>query len=92
MANFDTSTPQLEAVKSVFDAFSSINLSKVGSLLSKNFQYDAFNEVTELAKLNKEELAKSAQRLLTGMTKLDVSIQRPTAENHLQSHRLMSNP
>ena len=76
MSSFDTSTPQLKAVENLLDGFSSFNFGKVGSHLSKNYQYEAFNGVTDLAKLNKEGLTETSQRFLAGMSKLDVSTQQ----------------
>ena len=76
MPNFDASTPQLEAVKSLMDAFASLNLGELMTLLSKNYQYEAFNGATTLTKLDREAYAKVIQGLSAGVTKMDVSIQQ----------------
>ena len=76
MSNLDASTPQLEAVKNLFDAITSFDLGEVRTLLSKNYQYEAFNGVTDLVKLDKESYTEMIQGLSIGVTKMDVSIQQ----------------
>jgi hypothetical protein len=74
MSSFNANTPQLKAVKNLLDAVTSLELGKVASLLSKNYQYEAFNGVTDLAKMDRERYGEMVQLFFTGITKLDVSI------------------
>ena len=74
MSTFKANTPQLETVKNLMDAFASFNFSKVAPLISKNFQYEVFNGVTDLGKLDRERYAEMAQGVFAGVTKADVSI------------------
>ena len=76
MSTFDASTPQLKTVKNLMDAFASFNLDKFAALLSKNFQYEAFGGVTDLAKMDTEAYAEVIQGLYVGVTKTDVGIQQ----------------
>lgn len=94
MSDFNASTSQLKAVKNMIDAWSSFNLGKVNALVSKNYKYEAFNGVSELATVDNKGRAEMTKAVLSGLTKLDVStyIKYPTTENHLRSHRLISNP
>ena len=76
MFNLDPSTPQLKVVKDLMDGITSFNLDEVVTLLSKKFQYEVLNGVTDLAKLDKERYAAMVQGLLDGIAKVDVSIQQ----------------
>ena len=73
--SFDASTPQLKAVKNMFDALISFDLGKIAALTSKNYQYEAFNGA-DLAKLDKESYAAMIQGVSTVVTKVDVSIRQ----------------
>jgi hypothetical protein len=75
MSNFESS-PQLKAVKSMFDTITSFNLDKVETLFSKNYQYEALHGPTDLAKLDREKHAEVIRMLWSGTTKLDVSTQQ----------------
>ena len=79
MSNFDASTPQLKIVKNLIDAITSLNLGKVATVLSKNFQYGAFYVSPDLAKMDNERFAAMIQGFFGGLTKLDVSIQQRRA-------------
>ena len=54
MVNFDASTPQLKTVKKLCDAYLSLNMNDAEPFLSKNYQYEAFPESTDLPKQTKE--------------------------------------
>ena len=76
MSTLDASTPQLKVVKNMLDAFASFNFGEFATLVSRNFQYEAFNGVTDLVKLDKESYTEMIQGLSIGVTKMDVSIQQ----------------
>jgi hypothetical protein len=66
MPNLDASTPQLKLVKNLSDAFTSFDLGNLAGHLSKDFQYDAFNGVADLAELDKEGYAEFIGGLFGG--------------------------
>ena len=76
MFNLDASTPQLNIIKNLLDALTSLNFGETATLFSKNFQYEAFNGVTDLAKLDKESYAGMIQGVSAGVTKFEVSVQQ----------------
>ena len=77
MSNLDASSPQLQAVKNLFDLITSLNPDKLETVFSKNYQYEAFNGVTDsLAKMDRETHAELGRVVLEGATKLGVSIQQ----------------
>ena len=49
---------------------------KVSNLLSKNYQYEAFNGVTDLTELDGERYAEALQVFFVEATKFDVSTQQ----------------
>jgi len=51
MANIDASTPQLKVVKEWLDAVTSLDISKVVPLISKNYKYQSLPHATELLKI-----------------------------------------
>ena len=65
---------QLKTIKNLFDAITSFDLSK--GLLSKNYQHEAFNGVTDLAELGGERYAEALQVFFVEVTKFDVSTQQ----------------
>ena len=76
MTNLNASTPQLQAVKSMADLLTSLNPDKLATLFSKDYQYEAFNGATDLAKMDREKHVGVVRALWAGMTKFDVSIQQ----------------
>ena len=76
MSNLDASSPQLQAAKKLFDLATSLNLDKLETIFSNNYRYEAFNGVTDLAKMDKERQVEVIRALLAGMTKVDVSVQQ----------------
>ena len=76
MSGLNPTTPQLKVIKNMADALTSLNLSKFNTLFSKDYQYEAFNGITDLAKLDNAGRAKSSQAAWAGLTKSEVSIQQ----------------
>ena len=74
MTSLTANTPQLKAVKNMIDAWLTFDLVKVAPFLSKNYKYESFH-VPDNQVLS-EGHAEVAQAILSGMSKLDVSIQQ----------------
>jgi hypothetical protein len=83
MANFDASTPQLEAVKKWVDGFTSLDISKVDQLVSRNFKFQSFPKTVDLPEQTKGAHLQWFGGLFALITKLEVGIQlarqRPSA-------------
>ena len=78
MANIDASTPQLKVVKEWLDAITSLDVSKVVPLISKDFKYQSLPHVTELLEIRDQ--ARDAhlpwlKGLMALCTKAEVCIQ-----------------
>ena len=76
MSNFNASTPQIKVIKNMIDAFSSLDLGKFNTLFSKDYQYEGFNGITDLAHADNATRIATSQTLLSGLTKSEVSIQQ----------------
>jgi len=76
MADFDASTPQLKAVKNWLDAYCTLNMENVGSLISKNFQYQAFPETPEIPKETKKRHIERYKDMFSAANKFEVCAQR----------------
>ena len=87
MVNFDTSTPQLKAVKQFLDAWISLDLNNVRPLISKDYQYESFPESPDIAKQEKEEHMQKWGEVFSLLTKFDVRIRQQRTAFKL---RLMS--
>ena len=84
MSNLVANTPQLQAIKNLFDTTTSLNPDKLATIFSKNYQYEAFNGVTDsLAKMDRETHIEAARAVFGAATKLDVSIQQQRTILHL---------
>jgi hypothetical protein len=75
MVNFDASTPQLKVVKNWIDAYLTFDIKNVEPPISKNFQYQAFPETTDLPKETKENHIERYGEILAGTSKAEVRIQ-----------------
>jgi hypothetical protein len=76
MVDFDTSTPQLKAVKRLIDAYISLNLNDLEPLLSKDYRYEALPTIPGLPIQTKEDHLKMRREVYSLMKNLDVRIQR----------------
>jgi hypothetical protein len=76
MANFDASTPQLEAVEKWIDGFTSLDISKVDLFVSRNFKFQSFPKTIDLPEQTKGAHIQWFGGLFSLITKLEVSVQR----------------
>ena len=72
MSDFDDSTPQLKAVKGLIDAFVFLDPSRLDTLFSKEYQYEAPYRAPALARPEGEKHSGKIQRLLAEVAKIDV--------------------
>ena len=76
MSNFNADTPQLKVVKNMLDALASVNSGEFHAHFSKNYQYEVFNGITDVVKLDNARRTERVKALFSGMTKSEVSIQQ----------------
>ena len=76
MVNIDPTTPQLKALKKWIDAFDSLDASKIGPILSKNYIHETFPKSIGLPDETKEEHIKRYKETLPAMRKIDVRIRQ----------------
>ena len=95
MANIDASTPQMKAVKKWIDSMTSLDISKVVPLISRNFKYQSFPETIDLPEVHEQAKGAYIQwfgGLMTCINKYEASLQRRSLENRLQACRLIAMP
>ena len=73
MVDFNAS-PQLRAIKRLMDAYISLDINKVGLLISKDYQYQPLPEVTDPSKEAKRSRARKYKELLAVVGKFEVRI------------------
>ena len=83
MVDFDTSTPQLKAVKKMCDAYLSLDPDRVKPLLSKNYQYEAFPESTDFPQTTKGGHFQMWAKVFSSVNKHEVRIRY--RKNRLQA-------
>ena len=76
MVNVNANTPQLKALKRWLDAFESLDASKIGPTLSKNYIHETFPKSIGLPDETKEENIKRHEETLCAMSKLEVRTQQ----------------
>jgi len=76
MVDFDTSTPQLKAVKQLFDAYISLDSNNVRPLLSEDYQYEPLPESPDIANKGKGDHIQEWREMLSLLTKFDVRIRQ----------------
>ena len=74
MIDFDAS-PQLKAVKTWFNAYSSLDVNKLEPLVSKNYQYEALPESLGLPKETKGGHVQRIGENFPMLNKIEVRIQ-----------------
>ena len=74
MVNVNANTPQLKALKRWLDAFESLDASKIGPTLSKNYIHETFPKSIGLPDETKEEYIERYTRTLSSITKIEVRI------------------
>ena len=72
MVEFDT--PLSKAAKKLCDAYISLDMNNVEPLMSKNYQYEALPECTDLPKLTKEGHIQAWEGILSSANKVEVRI------------------
>ena len=84
-ANFNATTPQLRAVKKIFDAYLSLDLTNAESLISKDFKFQTFPKIANLPDEGKGGHLERYGPLFASMTKIEVR-----TLHRLRAHRLTS--
>ena len=80
MVDFDANTPQLKALEKLVDAYVSLDLNNLESILSKDYRYEALPEVPGVPIQTKEAHLEMWKEVYSVVSKLDVRIrQRGTA-------------
>jgi hypothetical protein len=89
MFNIDATTPQLEAIKKFFDAYSSLDINNVGPLISKNYKFQTFPKIDDLPDETKGGHFERYGTILSLLSKLEVRIirHRGTASPLADIHR-----
>ena len=76
MANrINATTPQLEFMDRMFEAFCTRDANNIAPFLSRDFSYKSFPEISELSDQTKAEFVKTFGPLFAPLTKLEVRIQ-----------------
>ena len=75
MVNIEATTPQLKVFQKWIDAFSSLDITEIDPILSKNYIYETFPKSIGLPDETKEEFIKRYKGTLTLFTKIEVRIQ-----------------
>jgi hypothetical protein len=76
MANLDASTPQLKVLKKAIDAVTALDLSKMDTLLSRNFKYQSFPKTIDVPEQTKGTFFQWFRGVFASMSKFEVCIQR----------------
>jgi len=76
MVDFDTSTPQLKAVKQLLDAYISLDSNNVRPLISKDYQYEPLPKSPDITDKGKEDHIQEWREMLSLLTKYDVRIRQ----------------
>ena len=75
MANIDATTPQLKAVKKWVEAYTTLDVDKVGPVVSKDFKFQSFPKTVDIPDEPKGAHIQKYRGVLTAMTKLEVRFQ-----------------
>jgi hypothetical protein len=76
MANFDASTPQLKVLKKIVDTVAALDMSKMDTLLCRNFKYQSFPKTIDVPEQTKGTFIQWFGGVFASMTKMEVRIQR----------------
>ena len=76
MVNIEATTPQLKVFQKWIDAFSSLDITKIDPILSKNYIHETFPKSIGLPDETKEENIKRHEETLRAMSKLEVRTQQ----------------
>lgn len=75
MVNIEASTPQLEVIKSLFDAWAVLDMNKIGASVSKNFTHQTFPKIADLPEGPRAEYMQKVGGILAMTTKFEVRTQ-----------------
>ena len=82
MVDFDANTPQLKAAKRLIDAYVSLDLNNLESILSKDYQYEAIPAIPEIPIQTKESHIQAWKDVYSLVSKQEVRIRHwGTASN-----------
>ena len=70
--NFNATTPQLKALKNVFDAYLTLDLANAEPLISKDFKFQTFPKIANLPDEEKGGHLERYGPLFALMTKIEV--------------------
>lgn len=76
MTYIDATTPQLELIDRVFQAYSTRDISNVAPFLSKNFVYTTFPKIADMPDQTMKNHIEVFGPMFARMAKLDVRIKR----------------
>lgn len=86
MANrINATTPQLEFLDRVFEAFTSRDTNNFRPFLSRNFSYKSFPKIPELPDETKDEFIETFGPLFAPLTKLEVRVRHQEAAFDLEA-------
>ena len=85
ITNFDATTPQSKTVKSILEAYISLDLSNADQFFSKDFKFQTFPKISDLPEEVKEAHFDRYGPLFALMAKVEVCVQ-----NRLLARRLTS--
>lgn len=74
MSKFDTSTPQLKLAQQWSDAYTSLDIKNVESIISEDFQYLIFPDSTDSPQEPKEKHMERLGMMMTVLSKVEVRI------------------
>jgi len=82
MVDFDANTPQLKALKKLVDAYVSLDLNNLESILSKDYRYEAIPAIPEVPIQTKESHIQMWKEVYSLVSKQKVRIRHwRTASN-----------
>ena len=82
MVDFDANTPQLKALEKLTDAYVSLDLNNLESILSKDYRYEAIPTLPDVPIQTKESHIRMWKEVYSLVSKQEVRIRhRRTASN-----------
>jgi len=85
MVDFDANTPQLRALEKLVDAYVSLDLNNLESVLSKDYQYEALPEVPGVPIQTKESHIQMWKGVYSLVSKQEVRIRYWRAAPNLKN-------
>ena len=75
MTNIDATTPQLKAVKGLYDAYTTLDIKNLAPHLSKNFKLQSFPKVSDVPDEARGGHLEKYEAIFSLVKKLEVGIQ-----------------